>query len=146
MPQRRDAKLLQVFRRQARKNRLVNLIFAERSLILSKAKAPQPNHDVHVGAELRSRSISSLEGPGEVLGGVGFGECARGSRGATGSARPLRGLVYTSSQLDPIFRNLSAPGLQRSVWAVARSCRITIFPSTTPCRSSFTLVLSSPPA
>ena len=32
---------------QARQNRLVNFVFAERSLILSKAKAPQPNHDVH---------------------------------------------------------------------------------------------------
>jgi hypothetical protein len=35
--------------RQARKNRPVNFIFAERCLILSKAKAPQPNHDVHDG-------------------------------------------------------------------------------------------------
>ena len=50
MPERRNAKLLQVFRRQARKNRLINLILAERSLILSKAKAPQPNYDVHDGA------------------------------------------------------------------------------------------------
>jgi hypothetical protein len=28
-------------------DRFVNLILAERSLILSKAEAPQPNHDVH---------------------------------------------------------------------------------------------------
>jgi hypothetical protein len=44
-----DAQILQVFRRQARKNRLVNLVLAERSLILSEAKAPQPDHDVHDG-------------------------------------------------------------------------------------------------
>ena len=50
MPQRRDAKLLQVFSRQARKDRFVNLVFAERSLILSEAQAPQPDHDVHDGA------------------------------------------------------------------------------------------------
>ena len=35
VPERRDAKLLQVLRRQARKNRLVYLVLAERSLILS---------------------------------------------------------------------------------------------------------------
>ena len=49
MTNRTDAKLLQVLRRQARKNRLVYLVFAERSLILSEAKAPQPDHDVHDG-------------------------------------------------------------------------------------------------
>jgi hypothetical protein len=43
MPKCRDAKLLQVPVRQARKNRFVNFVFAERSLILSKAKATQPN-------------------------------------------------------------------------------------------------------
>jgi hypothetical protein len=48
-----DAKLLQVLRRQARENRLVYVILAERSLILSKAKAPQPNHDVHDDAPKR---------------------------------------------------------------------------------------------
>ena len=42
-----DAKLLQVLVRQARKNRFVYVILAERSLILSKAKAPQPDHNVH---------------------------------------------------------------------------------------------------
>jgi hypothetical protein len=38
MPKCRDAKLLQVVVRLARKNSFVNLVFAERSLILSKAK------------------------------------------------------------------------------------------------------------
>ena len=42
-----DAKLLQVLFRQAWKNRLVYLIFAECRLILFEAKAPQPTPDVH---------------------------------------------------------------------------------------------------
>ena len=50
MPESRDAKLLQVLLRQAREDPFVNLVLAERSLILSKAKAPQPDHDVHDGA------------------------------------------------------------------------------------------------
>ena len=55
----RDAKLLQVLSRQAGKNRFVNLVLAERSLILSKAKAPQPDHDVHDGAHNRGWRTSS---------------------------------------------------------------------------------------
>ena len=47
MPKCCDAKLLQVLCRQARKNRLVYLVVAERSLILPEAQAPQPDHDVH---------------------------------------------------------------------------------------------------
>ena len=47
MPDDADAQILQVLRRQARKDRFVNLVLAERSLILSKAEAPQPNHNVH---------------------------------------------------------------------------------------------------
>ena len=43
MPQRRDAKLFEVFSRQVRQDRLVDVVLAERGLILSKAKAPQPN-------------------------------------------------------------------------------------------------------
>src|SRR5580704_13072597 len=46
---RRDAKLLQVLVRQARENRLVYVILAEDRLVLSEAKAPQPDHDVHEG-------------------------------------------------------------------------------------------------
>jgi hypothetical protein len=65
VPDSRDAKLLQVLSRQARKNRFVNLILAERSLILSKAKAPQPDHDVHDEAQASPRSISSCERHGE---------------------------------------------------------------------------------
>ena len=79
MPERRNAKLLQVLSRQARKNRFVYLILAERSLILSKAKAPQPDHDVHDGAQASPCSISSCERTGEVLGGIGS-ESSLGAR------------------------------------------------------------------
>jgi hypothetical protein len=51
MAQRCDAKLLQVLCRQARQDRLVYLILAEYRLILPEAKAPQPDHDVHDGAQ-----------------------------------------------------------------------------------------------
>ena len=88
VPERRDAKLLQVFRCQAWKNRLVYLVLAERSLVLSEAKAPQPDHDVHDGARASAWSIASLEGPGEVLSGVEFGECARKAAGPAGSGPP----------------------------------------------------------
>ena len=57
--------LLQVLSRQTRKNRLVYVILAERSLILSEAKAPQPDHDVHDGARASPCSISSCERHGE---------------------------------------------------------------------------------
>jgi len=57
-----DAQILQVFRRQARKNSFVNLVFAERSLILSEAKAPQPDHDVHDGGPTISGGVHHLPG------------------------------------------------------------------------------------
>ena len=47
MPESRDAKLLQVLSRQVREDGLVNVVIAERSLILSEAQAPQPDHHVH---------------------------------------------------------------------------------------------------
>ena len=50
VPQRRDAKLLQVISPQVRQDRLVDVVLAEHSLVLSEAQAPQPNHDVHDGA------------------------------------------------------------------------------------------------
>ena len=50
MPQRRDAKLFQVLSREVREDRLVNVVLAEQRLILSEAKAPQPDHNVHDGA------------------------------------------------------------------------------------------------
>ena len=67
MPQRRDAKLLQVFSRQVRQDRLVDVVLAEHSLVLSEAKAPQPDHDVHDGVQAPPRRIASLEGLGEFL-------------------------------------------------------------------------------
>ena len=59
MPECRDAKLLQVLFRQARKNRLVYLILAECRLILPEAQAPQPDHNVHDGAHNRGWRTSS---------------------------------------------------------------------------------------
>ena len=50
MPESRDAKLLQVFSRQVRQDRLVNLVFAEGPFVPFEAKAPQPNSEVHEGA------------------------------------------------------------------------------------------------
>ena len=52
MPECRDAKLLQVLRRQVRQDRLVDLILAECSLILSEAEGPQPYAEVHDNAQV----------------------------------------------------------------------------------------------
>ena len=52
MPNCRDAKLLQGLVRQARQDRLIYLVLAECCLILPKAKAPQPDHNVHNGAQI----------------------------------------------------------------------------------------------
>ena len=67
MPQRRDTKLLEVLDRQVRQDRLVDVVLAEHSLVLSEAKAPQPDHDIHDGAQAPPWSIASLEGLGEFL-------------------------------------------------------------------------------
>jgi hypothetical protein len=56
MPECCDAKLLQVLFREARKNRLVYLVFAEYRLVLPEAQAPQPDHDVH---NLRPQSVAA---------------------------------------------------------------------------------------
>jgi hypothetical protein len=47
MPDRPDAKLLQVLRRQTREDGVIDVILAERRLIFFKAKSPQPNSDLH---------------------------------------------------------------------------------------------------
>ena len=47
MPECRYAKLLQVLGGQARQDRFVNLVLTEDLLVLSEAKAPQPNYNVH---------------------------------------------------------------------------------------------------
>jgi hypothetical protein len=60
VPECRDAKLLQVLFRQARKNCLVNLIIAECRLVLSETEAPQPDHNVHDGAYNAGRRTSSV--------------------------------------------------------------------------------------
>ena len=59
-PQMRDAKLLQVLRRQVRKNRLVYRILAEYRLILPEAQAPQPDHNVHDKRPIAVIMIPSL--------------------------------------------------------------------------------------
>ena len=75
VPKGRDAKLLQVLRRQVRQDRLVYLILAECRLVLPEAQAPQPDHNVHderpqsgtadiitvkvVGARVRALVVSS---------------------------------------------------------------------------------------
>jgi hypothetical protein len=50
MPDKYDAKILQVLRRQTRQDRVVDLMLAECRLIFFEAKPPQPTHDVHGGA------------------------------------------------------------------------------------------------
>jgi len=72
MTDRTNADFFQVLLRQARQDPFVYLVFAERSLILPKAKAPQPNHDVHDGARASPWSIASFgaprRGPGAASG------------------------------------------------------------------------------
>jgi hypothetical protein len=61
----RDAQLPQVPSRQARKNRFVDLVIAERSLISKhKAKAPRPNDEPR-----RSYRNDALAGPPQWLAG-----------------------------------------------------------------------------
>ena len=71
VPERGDAKLLQVLVRQARKNRLVYLILAECRLILPEAQAPQPDHNVHDGAPQSGVAHIICRGSEGVQGGVG---------------------------------------------------------------------------
>ena len=48
--------------RQAREDRLVNVVVAEYRLVLPKAQAPQPDHDVHDGAQSGLRPIIMRSG------------------------------------------------------------------------------------
>ena len=59
MPECRDAKLPEVLVRQARKDGLVYLIFAECRLILPEAQAPQPDHNVHRAPRNQRWRVSS---------------------------------------------------------------------------------------
>jgi len=56
----RDAKLLKRLVRQARKDCLIYLILAERSLILPEAKRPQPTPDIHGSASACPSAILCL--------------------------------------------------------------------------------------
>ncbi len=59
MPERRYAKLLEVFHREVGQDRLVYLILAEYRLVLPKAQAPEPDDNVHDGANNRGWRASS---------------------------------------------------------------------------------------
>jgi hypothetical protein len=64
MPNCCDAKLLQGLVRQARKNRLVYFVLAERRLIPFEAQAPQPTPDIHDGRP--NPSLASNDRLGET--------------------------------------------------------------------------------
>ena len=77
---RRTEFFLQVLSRQIGQDRLVYLVFAERRLILPKAQAPQPDHNVHDG-RLQSGVAhiicwGSEECPGWRWGSQGFAKPA----------------------------------------------------------------------
>ena len=63
MSDKSDTKILQVLGRQARQDRVVDLILAECGLILFEAKPPQPTSDVHGGAPVR---LALHDPPGET--------------------------------------------------------------------------------
>ena len=67
----RDADVFQVLRRKIRQDRFVYLVLAERCLILSKAQAPQPDHNVHDGAHNQWWRASSAGEARLSRGGVG---------------------------------------------------------------------------
>ena len=71
MPERRYTKLLEVFRREVRQDRLVYLIFAECRLVLPKAQAPQPDHNVHRARRNQGWRASSAGEASVSRGGVG---------------------------------------------------------------------------
>ena len=65
MSDRTDALLLQVFRRQPRQNRIVDLILSECSLVSFEAKTPQPTLDVHEDVALAQPTVGNHL-PGET--------------------------------------------------------------------------------
>src|ERR1700739_321755 len=56
-PDKSDAKLLQVLRRQPRQDAVVDLIIAECCLILFEAKPPQPTSEIHGAAPRADRCM-----------------------------------------------------------------------------------------
>ena len=93
VPERRDAKLLQVLVRQARKDRLVYLILAECRLVLPEAQAPQPDHNVHDGAHNQGWRASSAWGSEGVQGGVGVLGASQSPLRSYGPWRSFCGLL-----------------------------------------------------
>ena len=57
MPDRSDTKILQILCGQTRQDGIVDVILAERRLVLFEAKAPQPTFDVHGVASVRQRCM-----------------------------------------------------------------------------------------
>jgi len=98
MPDDTDAQILQVLSRQARKNRFVNLVLAERCLILPKAKASQPNDDVHDGAP-NSGLPHIIVQPGES---VQDAWKLRGSGGQAGAQNDM-GARYAATRPRTLF-------------------------------------------
>ena len=75
-----DANFLQVLRREAREDPLVDLVVAEGHLVFFEAQAPQPDHDIHDGAPNQGCRTSSCgtqrvsRGGGQSGdGGIGLG-------------------------------------------------------------------------
>jgi hypothetical protein len=88
-----DPEVLQVLRRQARQDRLIDLVIAEVRLILFEAEPPQPTSDVHHGAPVHLAPIMIPRGRQTVQGTPSNG--LFGSNGdptrvaASGAKRPL---------------------------------------------------------
>jgi D-xylulose 5-phosphate/D-fructose 6-phosphate phosphoketolase/XFP C-terminal domain len=91
--QRPDAKILQVLRRQARQDRVVDFIVAECRPVLLEAKPPQPTSDVHGGALVR---LPLHDPPGET---VCLGT-ASGIERCRHSIPSRRGMVVTAGNAD----------------------------------------------
>ena len=114
MTDRTNADFFQVLLRQARQDPLVYLVFAECGLVPFEAEAPQPSTEVHDGAPPPPWSIASLEGPGEVLGGVGGQrERAREREAVTGDAKAVK-----LSLIVPRIVMLVVPKTSTTVWVL----------------------------
>ena len=100
-----DAQVLQVLRREARKNRFVNLILAERSLISFEAKAPQPTSEVHNGAPRLGYVLEPLQ-----KGSLSKGKSYYHSRGSIGILKvgPLETSLKSGPQEGPIQPDATA--------------------------------------
>ena len=85
-----DANFLQVLRREAREDPLVDLVVAEGHLVFFEAQAPQPDHDIHDGAPNQGCRTSSCGTQRASRGGgqSGDGGIGLGTPGCL-SAKPI---------------------------------------------------------